>query len=494
MVAVTRPAGPYRDLRGALEAIERSGDLVRISREVEPGNELANVVRQNARLARRPALLFEQVGGFPGWRVATSFIADRGRACDLFGLPREARAFKAQVLDRLEGRLVPRRVEQAPCQENVLTEGFDLRQLIPWTHGANNVTHRYWQGPVVTRDPLTGRQNLAIYRTCVQGPRTVTVNARWDRHVGFQVSDAKRVGQTVPVAIVLGADPMMIPFAAMKLPYGSDDFAVLGSLRGEAVDLVHCRTVDLWVPAQAEVVIEGEIRPPYEMGDDGPWPEYLGYLGMNIRPPIVHVTAVTHRDRPINYMTIPGGSRDQNGLFTGALFLRHLRSFASTFVDDCTMVPSSVMHHAVIRVRKREPEHESLQLNVALAAFGFLVELDRVTLVDDDVDIYDLAEVDWAVATRCDPSRQMHVLCDARTQQIVPIAGVRSLDGEPIAKGKLIVDATIPWRHRVRAREAGADFFARSEWDEVDLRQYFPPADVLRWLAPEPAEGSGRSM
>ncbi len=479
---VTTQSTTVRDLRSALDEAEAHGELICIDREVEPGYEIPNIARTLSLQPRCPVVLFENIRGFAGWRVATSLNADRARVGRLYNLPSGPLAQKLYLMDRFESPIPPRVVATGPCKENVFTQGIDLQTLIPWTHGSRHVTHRYFQGPVISRDPRTGRQNVAMYRTCIQGPDTATVNGRWDRHLGHQLGDAKRAGQSLPVAIVLGPDPGLIQVAASKFPYGADDFAMLGAIRGEPVELVRCETQDLLVPADAEVVIEGEIRLPLQTGDDGPWPEYLSYLGMNIHPPLMHVTAITHRNDPIQYMIIPRGSGDNSGVLAGALFLRHLRGFLSTFVEDCTLVPASAMHHAVVKVRKTEPHHEGLQLNAALSAFGFLVELDRVVLVDDDIDIYDHEQVEWAVATRCDPATQVHLLCPGRSHQNNPIAGVKEMFGEPITKQKMIIDATIPWRYRVAEKGPGLTFFTRSEWDAVDLGEYLQPADRERWV------------
>lgn len=480
------------DLRSALAASEARGELVRIQGEVETGRELPNIVRNFALQPKRPVLLFDKLRGFPGWRAATAVLADEARVADLYGFPHRPLEFKQHISDLLDHPLPPVNVASGPCQENVITQNIDLASMIPWTHGALKVTHRYWQGAVISKDLNSGKQNVGIYRACVQGPDTVTVNGRWDRHFGHQLSEAKRQGVKFPVAYVLGFDPIMFPGGAAKLPYGADDFGFLGAVRRRPVEMVKCVSQDLYVPADAEVVIEGEICPPYQMGEEGPWPEYLGYLGMNIHPPVMRVTAITHRNNPITYITIPAGAGENHGIFTSAVVLRHLRSFASTFVIDCTTGPGARFHHLIVKVRKSEAHHEGLQLNVALSAFGVLIETDKVTLVDDDIDIYDPTRVAWAEATRCNPGQQVHILCEARTQQIVPIAGVKEMFDRPITKAKMIVDATIPWEYRIAEKGPGITFFTQSEWNALDLTRYVTPEAAERWVKRK-AEGLLRS-
>jgi 2,5-furandicarboxylate decarboxylase 1 len=299
---------------------------------------------------------------------------------------------------------------------------------------------------------------------------------------------------------VIGVEPAIYVTANAKLPYGYDELACAGALRREPVEVVKCKSIDLEVPAHAEVVIEGEFRPPFDLGEEGPWPEYLRYLGMPIQPPIMHITAITYRRDPINVVFIPGtgGGEASFGLANQAQFLRVLKDFAGDFVLDAFLTPSSAFHQGVIKVRKTEAHHEGLQINVALAAFHFSPYLDAVTLVDEDINIYDLADVDWAICSRCNPGRQFHILPEGRSHQINPIVGVRELSGGVIGKAKLIIDATIPWEYKVREVSPGITFFTRSRWSDVDLAEYVN-GDNLRKLRtpiarehrPPRSEGSG---
>jgi UbiD family decarboxylase len=244
--------------------------------------------------------------------------------------------------------------------------------------------------------------------------------------------------------------------------------------------MVQAKTVDLRVPARAEIVIEGEFRPPFALGDDGPWPEYQSYLGMNVHPPLMHVTAVTYRTNPITFITIPSNLPNIL-LIESPLLLHHLKEFAGNFVVDATLVPATTNEHAIVKVRKSEAHHEGLQFNVALTALSHLTEIDRVTLVDEDIDIHNLSHVEWAIATRCNPMEQVHILGPGKTHQNLPICGAREIDGLPLTRGKMVIDATIPWRYRVYEKKPGITFFTQTEWDAVDLRRYLGAADAERW-------------
>jgi UbiD family decarboxylase len=468
------------DFRSALQLIDSIGELVRIKRPVDPTNEIPSLIKTFAVQPETPAMLFENVQGYPGLQAAAGVWSAPRRASLLQNLPLDVQAGARVLADKLRHPVEPVYVSTAPCQENVLTDNIDLQRLVPFTHGALHVDHLYVQPIVISKDPVTGEENTAVYRGCLQGPDTITVNGRWDRHMGFQLANAREANLPMPVALVLGPDPLWFAAAVAKMPYGASEWGLVGALRGEPVEMVRARTVDLMVPANAEIVIEGEIRPPYEMGDDGPWPEYMSYLGMNIHPPIMHVTAVTHRTNPITYMYAPVAIPNMV-LIGGPLFLLALRGFAGSFVQDVTVSRTALTEHAIIKVRKSDAHQEGLQFNVALAAFGHLIELDRVTLVDEDIDIHDPQHVDWAIATRCNPMEQVHILGPGKTHQINPICGAREIDGLPLTRGKMVVDATIPWKYRVYEKKPGITFFTRSEWEAADLTQYLSPEEAARW-------------
>ena len=153
-------------------------------------------------------------------------------------------------------------------------------------------------------------------------------------------------------------------------------------------------------------------------------------------------------------------------------------------VDAC-FTPGARRHHAIIRVNKTSPHHEGYQLNVGLAAFGYgsATALDRVVLVDNDVNIYDYKHVDWAIGTRCNPAEDVHILPEAKCHQNNLIAGVRELEGKPITKAKMIIDATIPWHYRVKEKEQGVTFFTLSSWPEIQLEKYFQFIQMFKALS-----------
>ena len=371
------------------------------------------------------------------------------------------------------------------CKEKTHHAPCDVGKIIFTTRGASQSNHYYYQPVVFTKHPVTGAVNVGQYRVSRSSPVRVPVNLRMTQHGGLHLQAAKEQGVPLQVAICIGVPPALYVAASSQQSYGYEELGFAGALLREPLEMVKAESVDLDVPAWAEVVIEGEIRPPYALGSEGPWPEYLGYLGMNIHPPLMDVTAVTRRDNPINVVFTPGSIPEMVPIATEAQLLRHLRTLAGEFVLDAALTPGARRHHAAIKVKKSHPHHEGYQINVALEAFGFgsASALDTVTLVDEDVDIRDYRQLDWAVATRCNPARQVHILPEARCHQNNPIAGVRELLHEPITKAKMIVDATIPWAYKTAEVAPGITFFTKSSWPDVALGDYLEREDRKRWLA-----------
>ncbi|MGH7834019.1 MAG: UbiD family decarboxylase [Candidatus Binatia bacterium] len=476
-------SGAAVDLRAALEISDSLGELLRIGREVDPLIEVPGVLRAAAALRPIPAVVFENVRGYPGRRVAGNLFAEHRRFALMCGFADKQELTKASFLAALDQPIAPVIVRSAPCRENILTGPAAVEKHIPPTHGALKVQRKYYQMVVCLKHPKTGVINVALNRSCIQTDGRISINIQWEQHGGLILKEAVEMGKPLPVALCIGVSPAVYLAAVSKLPYGVSEIEFAGGILGRPVEMVKCKTVDLEVPAASEFVVEGEIRPPYARGADGPWPEYLGYLGMEIHPPIVDVTCLTHRNDPVENLIIPGLSPHMLGMGTQAQFFRFLRSIFGEFIADTHLLPRTNGHVAIVKVRKSELHHEGLQMNVALSAFACLFYLDKVVMVDEDINIYDLLEVEWACATRCDPADQLHVLPKAKTNRVNPIAGIHESEGEPITKAKLVIDATIPWKMRNVKKGDNISFFTRSEWPKLDLAEYLEPDDRARFLA-----------
>ncbi|MBI3076433.1 MAG: UbiD family decarboxylase, partial [Deltaproteobacteria bacterium] len=469
--------------REGLALAEALGELVRVRQEVDPRFELFGVVMTLDRCDPTPALLFERPTGYAS-PVCAQLLATRRRLARMLGFPEDPLAFKRRWLETLDQTIAPVLVPRGPCQGRVVREEIDLLRLFPIPWNSPDTGGPYLEPLVVSKDPETGSRNVGMYRCMIAGPDRVTLNMRREGGGGSHLYQAQALGRPFPVALVIGGPPALYVAGYTKLPYGQDEYGLAGALLGRPVELVRCLTVDLEVPASAEIVIEGTIWPPYEEVDEGPFPEYLGCLGTLLRRPYLRVSAVTCQPQPILY-AITSHSRDDvvvQELINAAMHYKALTGFAPGFVQDACLTPGSgTWHHLVVKVRKEHPLHEGLQISVAQAAFSLSVHLDLVVLVDEDIDIYDMREVDWAICTRCNPARQVYLLPEGRTHRNVPIAAAREHlgDGRTV-KGKWIIDATIPFEYRAGEKTPGVSFFDRTRYQPVDLRKFLEPGDLRR--------------
>lgn len=473
---------PVKDYREVIELAEKRGELVRVKKEVEPLLELPSVSRAIGKNSPSciPTILFENIAGYPHMRGCSAIFSEFDRAISYFGLSGNPAEVKEYFLHAIENPIKPELVSTGPCKENIVIGDIDIQKVIFPTRGATQSQHLYYQPVVVTRHPETGEYNMGVYRATVQGKDRLTVNLRWVRHGGMHLIAAKEKGVPLEVALCIGCHPAVYIAAVTKMAYDEDEFGFAGGIIGEPLSVVKCETLDMFVPASSEIVIEGVLKPPYDLGTEGPWPEYLGYLGMDITPPVMDITAVTHRDNPINNLLIPKAPPYESiGLGNAARFLKHLRNLAGEFVVDARL--TAQRHHAIIKVKKTEMMHEGLQIDVAMAALTWgAVTVDNVTLVDEDIDIYNYGHVNWAMATRCNPTNQVHVLPESRSHRNNPIAGVRETEGEPITRGNLVIDATMPWKYKIKEKGDGISFFTLSKWNDVDLQDYLGDDDLKK--------------
>jgi 2,5-furandicarboxylate decarboxylase 1 len=253
-----------------------------------------------------------------------------------------------------------------------------------------------------------------------------------------------------------------------QMPEHADELAVAGGLCGRPLPVVKCVSQDLLVPAETEIVLEGRMLTD-ETVSEGPFGEFVGYLSPEHQAPVFEVTAVTHRARPI-YHAINGYGRETIMLrkyVLEASLLKVLQA-AVPIVTDAEMTAGGLHRfHAVVQVRKATPQHDGMQRNAIFAAFGALKDLDLVIVVDDDIDIRDPHDVEYALATRMEASRDLVVMPAARGHEYIRVSqnGIRA---------KLGIDATVPFAERAQ--------FARCEFErvEIDAKALSGDADLIR--------------
>ncbi len=430
------------DLRAYLACLEEQRQLLRVQEEVDPKYEIAAGIRKTSDI-EGPALLFERVKGFPGWRVLGGLFATRKLVALALEVPEEELLERYLTLE--EKRIPPEMVTDAPVKE-IRWKGaeIDLYRLPIVTHAEKDIGPYVTIGIQIGKDPDTGIRNVSIHRMLLLGKDRLSLWAPSDHHLGRMILKAEEKGRGLEVATAIGVDPAIIIGSQAKVPWGVDEFDVAGGLRGAAVKLTKCDTIDVEVPAAAEIVIEGETIPGERVAD-GPYGEYPGCYSEAKQAPVVKVTAITMRRNPIYQTALTGFPVTENHTLieyaNAAIVYREAKKI-SPEVRDVHVTPGGTFrHHAVVSMKKR---HDEEARNVILGLLALGIGLKQVIVVDDDIDVYNSMEVEWALSTRMQPDRDII---------IVPRLVCSTLDPsvpKPRTTAGWGIDATMPLGDRAR--------------------------------------------
>ena len=445
---------PYRDLREFIAFLESKGDLKRISAPVETELEITEIAYRSLR-ADGPALLFENVVGHDMPVAINLFCSERRMNwalevddADSLAARLEAMIEIVQggppqgVLNKLRtlGRLVhvgayqPRTVSNPPCQQVVLTgEDVDLYSLPIikcWPQDAGP----YITLPlVITRDPETGTQNYGIYRMQVFDQNTTGMH--WQTHkVGARHYRAS--AEKLEVAVALGGDPASIWTGSAPLPPDIDEMVLAGFIRDQGVELAQAVSVDLKVPAHAEIVLEGYVIPGEER-TEGPFGDHTGYYSLAEPYPVFHVTTVTRRHNPIYPTTFVGRPPTEDywmGKVTERVFMPLIRLILPEVVD-INMPAEGIFHNLVIVSMKKEYPGHARKVMYGLWGLGLLSLTKVIVVVDDFVDVQNPSEVAWRVANNINPATDL-VMVDG------PIDDLDVASPTPRFGSKVGIDAT----------------------------------------------------
>lgn len=467
------------DLRQALAVLAEHGELARVTGEVHWDRELGTVTREVLR-RQGPALLFENITGYnePGARcrqVTTSLLASHRRIRLLLGLDEavDNRGMVDYVTRMNRERVAPRLVDDGPVHENiVLGSDVDLNNFpVPRWHHLDGGRYINTFGAVVTKDPESGIANAGVYRGMISGrdriPMLMVPSQHWGRHwAAYQAR-----GEPMPVACVYGWHPVMDFLAGSPIPRDVCEYDVMGAYLGAPVPLVRCRTVDLEVPASAELVVEGFISPdPATFELEGPFGEFTGYVSdLPTRRPTMRVTAITHRDEPIFRGTLEGslpGASGENSYMSSvqraAIAWHTLTTAGVPGVTDVFVHPVNNGTTIIVQVKKVNEGHAKW---VAAALWGSGAALYRykyVIVVDDDIDPGDYSAVDWAIAYRVRPgSDDIVVMPGSFGSPIDPSTPLADRSVGDLGAGlwnRMLIDATRTWRYDPQPQWGGARF------------------------------------
>jgi 2,5-furandicarboxylate decarboxylase 1 len=447
-----------QDLRSFLDLVKRTraDELQIVSREVDPAYELtAVVVKLEQEARRRPVMVFERVKGtsFP---VLTNLHASRWRLAAAMGSKPEAMLQK--YLAAMEKPTPPKVVASGPVKEVVLRgDRLDLRALPQIVHHEGDAGTYLTAAISFAKDPTREIWNCAYNRLMILDRDRTSIHLTTGKHLWeFQrIAEARR--EPLPVAFALGVHPAIALGALAIGSIDEDERGIMGALLGEPLELVRCETSDVLVPAHAEMVIEAEILPEARV-PEGPFGEFTGYsLGQRDRE-IVQVRAITHRAGAYFH--------DITVAHLDHMLLSTIPMEANLFRAVRAMVPSvkavrvPAPFTCYVSIEQRAPGQAK---NALLAALGADLYMKRVVVVDHDVDVFDDRQVAWALATRCQPDRDILVVTNARGSDLDPSAredGYTAKWGVD-ATAKPSLAAYTP-RHRVPP----------AVWERVDLKDY----------------------
>lgn len=482
------------DLRSALKLLQEiPGQLVETEVEVDPSAELSGVYRHvgaggtvQRPTKEGPAMVFQNIKGHEGARVAIGVLASRQRVGYLLGEDPKRLGFllKDSVMNPIKPVVIAN--ELAKCQEEVhlaTEEGFDIRKLIPApTNTPEDAGPYITLGMCYASNPLNGDSDVTIHRMCLQSADEISIFLQPGvRHIGYFRELAEAAGQPLPISISIGVDPAIeiaSCFEPPTTPLGYDELQAAGALRGKPVELVQCLTIQERAIANAEYVIEGEILPNVRVREDQnsntgkAMPEFPGYCGpANPELPIIKVKAVTTRHNPI-MQTCIGPSEEHVSMAGIPTEASILAMVDKAMPGKCLNVYNASFgggkYVTIMQFQKKVPSDEGRQRQAALLAFSAFAELKHVILVDEDVDIFDINDVMWAMTTRFQADVDM-----------IPIPGVQCHPLDPSnepeyhpnirARGvacKAIFDCTVPFDQKER--------FERAKFMDVDPKHWLP--------------------
>lgn len=434
----------FEDMRGFIEGLEKAGELIRIQEELSPVYEIPGAIRQvDKRMGS--AVLFEKVRGF-SVPVVGNLLGRRRRLALALGVPEEelAQAYAA----RKQRPIPPQLVQQGPVQEVVISQNIQISRVIPvLTHHQKDVGPYFTSATTIAKDPVTGIRGMGIHRIQVKGDDTLGIFLATPPLSHF-LRKAEERNQPLEIAVAVGLDPITFFSSVIWAPEGVDKFEIAGGLTQRPIELVKARSVDLEVPARAELVLEGSIF-PHRREKEGPFGESTGYY-FSFDNPVAQIRTITHRSNPIYHALMPFAS-EESVLIDISWEMDHLKIVQGALPKVRRMHLRNLGEIALLQIAK-DSEGDVAEVFRYLLPSNPFVKVAIV--VDTDVDITDPQEVEWAVATRVRPQQDLTVMTDLPGVIIDPSThGGERTAGESLLitrTSKLGIDATVPLSERER--------------------------------------------
>lgn len=487
------------NLRDTLGVLREQGELFVTQAEVDPELEMAAIQKL---LDGGPAILFENVKGYPDKRLLTNLFSSRERISKLFGVE-DHRKFKFKILDAIRNPIPPRLVDDAPCQEVVVTKDIDVWKVVPMiSHTVHDPGRTLGGGnTLISGKYFWGGTHVSFNRMNFRGPDYSTFQISPGSHTDQATTEWYKKGP-FPMTINMGVPPVVTLMAGsgfmyQVLPRGCDELGIGGAIQGFPVDVVKAKTVDALAVANAEIVIEGYLdmtqkawesplaEAEQKQGVFPFHPEWSGYLGRAYRTYKFQATAVTYRkDRAIYYPLIVHSFDDHwiDVLVREASFLEFAERICPGIVVD-TYIPLGMTDWGgvIFQVKKRRKRDEGFQKNILAAALAASQGARLAIAVDPDIDIYSMEDIIWAISTRVDGQKDIQIVAPGGMGQTFQPAersaaapGAQWVRSESRYSGGIAIDATVPFEYQWAYERAPYPV------EKGDLKKFFTPEQIAK--------------
>lgn len=402
-----------KDMRTYLQQLEETGELQHITKEVDPHTQLGGLAYQVAGQAGK-ASYFENIKGFPGWKAVSYIHGSRRRMAA--SMETTTREFIPHLRALMSGGLTPlKMVAGGPAQEVVWTgDQTDLYRLPIHKMADADAAPYIGSDLAIVKDPDSGFHNVSMHRLQLQGRQQLGIMMAPTRHMHMIYQKYEAMNKPMPIVLAIGHHPAYYIAANWTTSFGVDELEIAGTLMGEPVEMVRCKTIDLEAPARAEIIIEGEV-PPHERCQEGPFTEHTGLArqgeGMN---PFIRVKAITMRQNAI-YYALQGGrpiaeSQVLDALPMEVVLFERIKDVGG-FVDLKDVVAPPYVGGCHVVIVQLTPTVEGQVNDVLMAALSSPYIHPRIVIaVDDDVDPHDPQQVLWSLSTRCNPAEDVFIV------------------------------------------------------------------------------------
>lgn len=444
------------NLRDWIKVMKKEGTLKSVSKEISPEFEIACVGKK---LDPDYGVIFKNVIGYTT-PVITGLAGTRNMMAKSLDLTFDQ--LMEKFTDALSSPLKCEIVENKnlPIKENkYFAEDIDIEKIMPvCIHHEKDSGKYITAGMLIVKDPDTGIRNVAIHRHEVKDRNHVGA-LLLPRHTNHIFNKAEKNNVPLDVAIVIGTHPLLLLASQATTKIGVDEFEIAGSLVGSPIKMVKCETVDIEVPIESEYILEGKMLPNVRI-DEGPFGEYPRTYGPMGKRHSIEITCITHRNNPIYHTIIPASMEH---LLLGAIpreatMFQMIKQAVPSAIGVHITPASGCRYHVVISISKK---NEGEGKNAIFAALASSSEVKHVVVVDEDIDIFDLNDVEWAVANRVQASEDVFIIKSAMGNKLDP----SSVEG---VSDKMGIDATIPLAaDRERYRKMWIP-----NYDVVDINDY----------------------